>query len=70
MMFFFLVPKLRLGTGFRETPFRLQFTMQAWRQQGTIVQSRSPVCTMLCYRNPANICDFALPKGTIVHSIH
>jgi len=36
----------------------------------TIVQRDGPVCTMLRFRNHVNNCDFALPIGTIVHSIH
>jgi len=31
----------------------------------TIVQSGGPVCTMLCYRNPVNIGDFALRQGPL-----
>jgi len=40
------------------------------RETDTIVQSSERFCTMLRHRNPANIYDFTLPKGTIVQPIH
>jgi len=36
----------------------------------SIVQSGRSECTMLWHRKPTKFIDFALPKGSIVHSIH
>jgi len=36
----------------------------------SIVQSGERECTMLRHRKPMKFINFALPTGTIVHSIH